>query len=73
MEQHDAVLQPSELGFYIEDISYRGLVAIAVANCIKLSDKALITAKQVIISLSEAVVLVGEIHHTGRFAPSVWC
>ena len=29
--------------------------------------------KQVIISLSEAVVWVGQGHHTGRYAPSVWC
>ena len=29
--------------------------------------------KQVIISLSEAVLRGGQGHHTGRFAPSVWC
>ena len=29
--------------------------------------------KRVIISLSEAVFWVGEVHHTGCFAPSVWC
>ena len=34
---------------------------------------ALRAVKRVIITLSEAVCWRGREHHTGRFAPSVWC
>ena len=47
------------------------LRATRFARAFDLSGRAVV--KRVIISLSEAVLRVGLVHHTGRYAPSVWC
>ena len=53
------------------------LQATRFARAFDLSGRAAVTAavviKRVTISLSEAVCRWGREHHTGRFAPSVWC
>ena len=53
------------------------LRATRFARAFDLSGRAAVTAavviKRVTISLSEAVCRWGREHHTGRFAPSVWC